>query len=171
MTKQNWMTGLRVLMVAIVAIGTVAIASPQAEAKKNKIPVDPSTFATSFLGDLDALFGALEANADTLAARMAEDIDAALESGKLKQILKLDARYEKLIRNELKNYEKYAAQGLKQAAKVFKKISADPQFSAQIQQAVNAALAQLESVQFDLRDHLSDLIDEAIAELESQTEG
>ena len=171
MTKQGMMTGLRLLMVAVVAIGTVMIASPQAEAKKNKVPVDPSSFATSFLGDLNSLFGALEANADTLAARMAEDIDAALESGQLKKILKLDARYEKLIRNELKNYEKYAAKGLKQVSKVFKKISADPQFSAQIQQAVDAAMAQLATVQFDLRDHLSELIDAAIAELEAETAG
>lgn len=170
MTKQRWMTGLRVLMVAIVAIGTVAISTPQAEAKKNKAPVDPTAFASSFLGSLDSLFGTLEANADTLAARMAEDIEAALENGNLKQVLKIDKRYEKLIRNELKNYEKYAAKGLKQVSKVFKKISADPQFSAQIQEAVNQAMSQLNALSFDLNGHLDELINAAIEAIESEVE-
>lgn len=167
MKNRGWIAGVRVLMVAIVAIGTVAIATPRAEAMK-KPPIDPTAFTSAFLGELDTLFDSLAANADQLAERMAGDIEAALANGSLKQILKIDAKYEKIIAKELKNYEKYAAKGLKQAAKVFKKINANPQFSAQIQEAINGALAQLEAVQFDLRNEIGDLIDAAIAELEAE---
>ncbi len=166
-TNRGWTLGARAMVAILVALVTVSVAAPQAEAKK-KAPIDPATYTTAFLSSLDSFFGTLSTHADELAARMADDVDAAVARGSVKQLLKLDKRYDKLINKELRNYEKYAAKGLKQVQKVFRKITLDPAISQQIQNAVNGALAQLDTVDSELHNQLADLIDQAMTEIESQ---
>jgi len=164
------MRSVKVACAALVAaLCLVVVASPAEAAKKP--PIDPSVFATSFLGSLDSFFSTLSSNADALAAKMADDVDAAIANGNIKQLLKLDSKYDKLITKGLKSYEKYAAKGLKQVDKVFKKITADPAISSQITAAIDSAMAQLDSTEFDLRNHLSTLIDQAIDEIEAEVDG
>ena len=168
-SQRGRLGGVRIACAAMVALVGVMVAAPAAEAAK-KPPIDPSTFATSFLGSLNSFFSTLSSNADALAEQMADDVDAAIANGNIKQLLKLDSRYDKLITKGLKSYEKYAAKGLKQVDKVFKKITADPTISAQITSAIDAAMAQLDSTEFDLRNHLSTLIDQAIDEIEAEVD-
>jgi hypothetical protein len=147
----------------------VSIAAPQAEAaKKPKVPIDPSSLVSTFLGDLTSVINQAESQADTLVVQMKADIENALDNGNLKQVLKLDKKYEKLIRKSLGSYEKYAAKGLKRALGALKKITADPTITSQIESAMSAAFGDLDQLGASLRDDLSGLIDEAVGELTAE---
>lgn len=160
---------LRTVVAALIAVFAVAIASPSAEAaKKPKVPVDPSALLSTFLGDLNGVIAQAESQADTLVLQMKSDIQNALDNGSLKQVLKLDKKYEKLIRKSLGSYEKYAAKGLKKALGALKKVTADPTITSQIESAVNAAFGDLDQLGASLQNELGSFIDEAVAELTAE---
>ena len=162
MTTRAWTLSVRTLLVTLTALAAVWATAPRASAMG---PADLA--ADAFVADISQAFEQFQSDHEALLMEIVNEIQAAGDSGDLKQVLKLEKRYNKRIDKTLKPYRKLTTKRGKSVVKNLnkKKFKSDPtkDFAVDwVQQEVTRRLTEIDMVESDLRFHVSSSVEAAV---------
>ncbi len=165
MSARTWNVSLRMILVSVIAVAAVWTTAPRARAMDEPQFTLAVVAAEAFASDIRQVFVQFKSDHEALLMEIVNEIQAAGDEGDLKQVLKLEKRYSKLISKTLKPVRKLTTSRGKSTIKMIEKRKTDPSKDfavGLVQQEVADRLAEVDMVESDLRFHVSSSVQAAI---------
>jgi hypothetical protein len=148
------------MMLVVVGVFAVAIATPQAEAAKaRRVEITTESELQLFIEQAAVV-------ADAISQEMQSEIFAARDDGKLKQVLKLEKKFDKRIRKVMGSYDKAVAMAFKkEVARAVKQYARNPPPATVTMMLLERASGRMDLIRDSLRTDLTTIVSESVAEL------